>query len=156
MKIRYFFAGCISLAAVAGLQPLHAEGDLTRQKPIEIKVNLGNGNGDLVFEPAHLTFETGRLYRLILSNPSDKKHYFTSHGLASKVFTRKVEVRANGKRLAEIKGTIREIEVFPGGQSDWWFVPIATGTLADLHCHVKDDDGKTHAQKGMVGTIVIK
>jgi len=32
---------------------------------------------------------------------------------------------------------------------------VATGTLTDLGCSIKDKDGKTHAEKGMKGTIVI-
>lgn len=133
-----------------------AAGDLTHQDPIEIQVNLGNPDGQLIFDPPNLTFETGKLYKLVLKNPSPKKHYFTSPGLASRIFTRKVQVVSGNNRLAEIKGTISEIEVFPNAVAEWWFVPVATGQFADLHCHVKDDDGKTHAEKGMVGSIEIK
>lgn len=136
--------------------PAHSAGDLTRQKPIEVTVLLGTKDGALIFKPSSLTFETGKLYKLVLTNPSDKKHYFTSPGLAKKVFTRKVQVVHEGQRLAEIKGSISEIEVFPGGTTEWWFVPIATGNLNDLHCHVEDEDGKTHAEKGMVGKISIQ
>ena len=133
-----------------------AEGDLTRQEPIEVNVSLGTKEGKMVFEPNTLTFETGKLYKLVLSNPSPVKHYFTSYSFASKVFTRKVEVLKDGNAVAEIKGDISEIEVFPGGTSEWWFVPIQTGTFTDLHCHVGMDGGETHASQGMIGTIIIK
>ncbi|MEO1280525.1 MAG: biphenyl 2,3-dioxygenase [Pseudomonadota bacterium] len=147
----------IALTIVALTIPAMAAGDLTRQKPITVSVSLGTNDGAMAFVPNELTFETGKLYKLVLFNPSDVKHYFTSKTLASKVFTRKVQVIHNGERLAEIKGTISEIEVFPGGTSEWWFVPVSTGTFSDLHCHVKSDDGKTtHADMGMVGTITIK
>jgi len=92
----------------------------------------------------------------VLTNPSSTKHYFSSPKFASKVYTRKVQVLNDGSRIAEIKGHIREIEVFPGGTAEWWFVPVSTGTLTDLHCAVKDKDGRTHAEHGMVGTIVIE
>jgi uncharacterized cupredoxin-like copper-binding protein len=59
-----------------------------------MRVQLGTSDGAHVFEPNSLTFETGKLYKLVLSNPSPNKHYFTSPGFASKVFTRKVEVIA--------------------------------------------------------------
>ncbi len=136
----------------------HAAGDLTRQTPVEMVVELGNKDGEMVFVPNELTFETGKLYKLVLTNPSPVKHYFTSHTLARKVFTRKVQVMHDGKRLAEIKGAVSEIEVFPGGTTEWWFVPVQTGTFSDLHCHVKAEgaDGTTHADMGMVGTITIK
>ena len=131
-------------------------GDLSKQVPIEVSVQLGSKDGDLIFVPNDLTFETGKLYKLILTNPSKKKHYFTSLGLASRVYTRKVQVVDDGATKAEIKGNIREIEVYPGGTAEWWFVPIATGKLDDLHCRVKDKDGHTHAEKGMIGTVNIR
>lgn len=143
--------------AFAMVKPASAEGDLTRQDPIPVVVELGTADGEMVFRPNVLTFETGKLYKLILKNPSNVKHYFTSKTLASKVFTRKVQVIHNGNRLAEIKGAIQEIEVFPGGVTEWWFVPVQTGTFSDLHCHVKDEaSGKRHSELGMVGRITIK
>jgi len=139
------------------LMPAWAEGDLTRQDPIAVVVELGSKDGAMVFVPNVLTFETGKLYKLILKNPSNVKHYFSSKTLASKVFTRKVQVVHNGDRLAEIKGNIQEIEVFPGGLTEWWFVPVQTGAFSDLHCHVKDKaSGKRHSEMGMVGRITIK
>lgn len=137
--------------------PVQAQGDLTRQEPIAIVVELGSKDGAMVFSPNELTFETGKLYKLILKNPSPHKHYFTSPKLASKVFTRKVQVIHDGQDVAEIKGDIQEIEVFPGGMTEWWFVPIQTGSFSDLHCHVADKaSGKRHSEMGMVGRITIK
>lgn len=150
----------IVLTLVAGVIWPHAgavaAGNLAGQDPIEVRVELGTSAGDLVFTPNTLTFETGRLYKLVLTNPSGKKHYFTSPGLASRVYTRKVQVVGPNGTLAEIKGSIREIEVYPGGTAEWWFVPVATGRISDLNCHIKDDDGMTHAEKGMTGAIVIE
>ncbi len=131
-------------------------GNLAKQEPIEVRVALGTKAGDFVFTPDNLTFVTGKLYKLVVTNPSQMKHYFTSQGLAAKVYTRKVQVVDGGRTMAEIKGAIREIEVYAGATAEWWFVPVATGKLDDLHCHIKDDDGQTHAEKGMTGTIVIE
>ena len=135
-----------------------AKADLTRQNPIEVRVNLGNAEDARVFEPNGISFEVGKLYRLVLHNPSKTKHYFTSPGLADRVFTRKVEVKdADGtSTIGEIKGTIREIEVYPGGTAEFWFVPVAAVDGTGLSCHVKDEDGKTHTEKGMVGSVTIK
>lgn len=150
----------VIVALLSLAQPARAAGDLTQQEPIRVAVSLGNGADDRVFEPGDLTFETGKLYKLVLHNPSKVKHYFTSGGFADRVFTRKVQVvdkpEEDAQPIGEIKGSIREIEVYPGGTVEWWFVPVATGKLIDLHCHVKDEDQKTHAEKGMVGTIEIK
>lgn len=147
--------GFLSTATAAS-----AEGDLTRQEPIEMEVQLGVGS-EHRFSPSHLEFETGKLYKLVLINNSEVKHYFTSYGLAKRVFSRKVQVmkESNGKfsRTAEIKGDISEIEVFPGHRVEWWFVPVQTGELNDLHCHVDDKaSGMTHSELGMTGSISIR
>ncbi|MFQ5953810.1 MAG: hypothetical protein ACE5JZ_01945 [Kiloniellales bacterium] len=136
-----------------------AGGDLSKQDPITVRVDLGkDGVKEHKFYPDKLAFETGKLYRLVLHNPSDSKHYFTSLGLAAKVWSRKVQVMDDlgegAKQIGEIKGAIREIEVYPGGTAEWWFVPVATGT-AEFRCHIKGQDGKVHADKGMKGTIAI-
>ena len=139
----------------------HAAGDLSRQQPLVVEVALGSGDGRHVFEPNRLRFETGRLYRLVLRNGSRDPHYFTSDEFAARIFTRKVQVtqrRDDGREvtLAEFKGTIREIEVYPGHAAEWWFVPVATGKATDLRCGIVGADGRTHAEHGMVGEIVIE
>ena len=149
------FSAVILGAVLATIPSAGAVGDLTRQEPVLVKVELGTVEGAHKFEPNDLTFETGKLYKLVLTNPSKIKHYFTSPGLAARVFTRKVQVVTDAGSLAEIKGHISEIEVYPGATAEWWFVPIATGKFNDLHCHIKDSDGETHAKKGMTGSITI-
>jgi uncharacterized cupredoxin-like copper-binding protein len=138
------FASCTGVALAAG--------DMTQQTPIDIKVQLGDEKNALRFVPAKIELETGKLYRLILSNPSTEKHYFSSEGLSQAVFTRKVQVNgAAGKASAEVKGVIREIEVYPNAVTEWWFVPIKTGNFGDLKCTIPG-----HAEAGMVGHILIK
>lgn len=129
-----------------------AAGDLTDQTPIEVSVSLGDAKDNLRFYPDALQFETGKLYKLVIKNPSKQKHYFTSEGLARSVFTRKVQVvSADNKTLVEIKGAISEIEVYPGHIAEWWFVPIKTLNETTLHCSIKG-----HTEAGMVGRITIK
>jgi uncharacterized cupredoxin-like copper-binding protein len=110
-----------------------------------VQVQLGTAENHLVFVPQSLTFETGKLYKLLLTNPSPQAHYFTALEFAAAVWTRKVETN-----VAEIKGAIREVEVLPQGVMEWFFVPVQTGTFA-LHCHRPG-----HREAGMVGTIVIR
>lgn len=137
----------------------HAGGNLAGQPPIEVVVELGR-HGQHVFVPNQLRFETGKLYKLVLKNPSADPHYFTSHAFTQLIFTRKVQVvqEREGKSvtLAEFKGAIREIEVYPGQTAEWWFVPVAAGRVTDLRCGIAGKDGKTHADHGMVGEIVIE
>lgn len=99
-------------ALVAVLIPAtlsHAAGDLTRQEPVLVTIQLGNEKNELRFFPADIAFEAGKLYRLRLQNPSEAKHYFSSASFAEAVFTRKVEVHGrDGKPIAEIKGDPRD------------------------------------------------
>ncbi|MFZ2158004.1 MAG: hypothetical protein WAV72_18035 [Bradyrhizobium sp.] len=144
--------GLVSGAAIAA-------GDLSKQTPIELTIALGSP-GKHEFTPKQLRFETGKLYKLILRNDSNEPHYFTSHAFSQMVWTRKVQVTqqrdGKGVTLAEFKGAMREIEVYPGQSAEWWLVPVAAGRAADLRCDIKAADGKTHAELGMTGEIVIE
>jgi uncharacterized cupredoxin-like copper-binding protein len=136
-----------------------AGGNLAKQDPIEVRLDLGkDGTDKHQYYPDKLTFETGKLYKLVIHNPSNSKHYFTSLGFAGKVYTRKVQVMDDlgkgAKAVGEIKGAIREVEIYPGGTAEWFFVPVATGTVK-MGCGIKDKDGKTHEASGMHGSIEI-
>ena len=159
MSTRLFAALATGIVLAALVATADAAGDLSRQTPIEVTVDLGKP-GEHAFVPNQLRFETGKLYKLILRNPSANPHYFTSHAFSQMIFTRKVQVTQarDGKTvtLAEFKGAIREIEVYPGHAAEWWFVPIATGRVTDLQCGIVGKDGKSHAAHGMVGEIVIE
>ena len=122
-----------------------AAADLSRQTPIEVRATLGTKGGGLVFSPDRFSFQTGRLYKLVLENPSPAKHYFSAPGFAAAVWTRKVETAS-----AEIKGVIREIELKPGGRAEWFLVPVQAGTFG-LSCTIKG-----HAEAGMVGRITVR
>ena len=155
------FRFALGAAAVLGIASgaALAAGDLSRQTPIDVTIDLG-APGKHEFAPNQLKFETGKLYRLTLRNASNDAHYFTSHAFSQMVWTRKVQVvqqqGGKGATLAEFKGAIREIEVYPGQSAEWWFVPVAAGRITDLRCDIKGADGKTHAELGMIGEIVIE
>lgn len=148
-------AATLGIASGAAL----AAGDLSRQTPIEVTLDLGSP-GPYEFAPKQLRFETGKLYKLTLRNASKDPHYFTSHAFSQMVWTGKAQVArqqdGKGATLAEFKGAIREIEVYPGHSAEWWFVPIAAGRINDLRCDVKSAEGKTHAELGMTGEIIIE
>ena len=131
--------------------------DLTRQKEIEKIIFLKGEQGRMHFyEPNELVFKTGKLYKLIIKNDSDSKHYFSSTSFARSIFTRKIQISIEDKKIAEVKGIINNIEVWPNHQLEWWFVPIKTGVFKDLHCNVKDTKTNlSHSKMGMVGTIII-
>jgi uncharacterized cupredoxin-like copper-binding protein len=142
---RTVHSGLIGAALALGVALPAQSADLSKQKPIEVKVALGSKGGDLVFSPKALSLEAGKLYKLELENPSKQKHYFSALRFAAAVWTRKVETKE-----AEIKGAIREIELLPGGEAEWFFVPVQAGTFP-LKCTIPG-----HAEAGMVGTITVK
>lgn len=126
------------------IQPAIAGVDLSRQAATEVTVNLSNESGELKFFPNHLKFEAGKPYKLILKNPSPEKHYFTAKDFSDMAWTQKVE---SGK--LEVKGAIHDLELKPGGEATWVFVPIRTGNYS-LHCSIPG-----HTEAGMTGEIII-
>ena len=132
--------------------------DLTRQDPIVKTILLSGIQGEHHFyEPKEIIFNTGKLYKLIIKNMSDSKHYFTSNAFSKAIFTRKIQINNKDHKLAEIKGVIHDVEVWPNQQIEWWVVPIKTGYFNDLHCKVKDKKSNlTHDMMGMKGVIIIK
>jgi uncharacterized cupredoxin-like copper-binding protein len=152
MSMNVGFVLSLTVGFLLGPSLAWAGGDLTQQQPIEVRVQLGDEKDGMRFVPDRLQLETGKLYRLTLVNPSPQKHYFSSAGLAEAVFTRKVQVNgADGKPLAEVKGVIREIEVYPKATAEWWFVPVKAGSFDDLRCTIPG-----HAERGMKGGVVVK
>jgi uncharacterized cupredoxin-like copper-binding protein len=118
--------------------------DLVRQPVVEMVVSLGTADNALRFVPDRLDFEAGKRYKLVLTNPSAQKHYFTAKDFADSIWTQKVEA---GK--VEVKGTIHELELKPGATAEWVFIPIKTGAYS-LHCSIPG-----HTEAGMVGTVAI-
>ena len=110
----------------------------------EINVSLGNSANELKFFPNDLKFVAGQRYKLQLDNPSPQKHYFTAKDFADASWTQKIEA---GK--VEIKGAIHEVELKPGGEAEWVFVPMKPGKYF-LRCPIPG-----HTEAGMTGTITI-
>ncbi|MDH3376908.1 MAG: hypothetical protein OEQ39_08070 [Gammaproteobacteria bacterium] len=53
------------------------------------------------------------------------KHEVEAAEFAEKIFTRKVEVKSpSGELVAEIKGAIREVEISPESEVEWFVVPV--------------------------------
>lgn len=120
-------------------------GDLARQPAIEVAVSLGNTANELKFIPNNFEFEAGRRYKLVLTNPSGQKHYFTAKDFADASWSQKVDAGN-----VEIKGAIHELELRPNTKAEWVFVPVRSGTY-QLRCTIPG-----HTEAGMIGTITIK
>ena len=149
---RMFITGLLLSLLLTHTSGLYAAGDLTTQKPAVVDIYLSDKTNKLQFYPSTLNFETGKLYKLNINNRSTQKHYFSAEGFSRSVFTRKVEIIDHkNKTIAEVKGHVNEIEVYPGGTAQWWFVPVKTLHASRLFCSIKG-----HAEAGMTGKINIK
>lgn len=138
MMLGLLLGSWLSLTDSAAATPL-------AKRPAQVKtVELGNAAGELKFVPDRLTFQAGQRYQLTLTNPSPVKHYFTAKDFADAIWTQKVDAGN-----VEIKGAIHELELRPGTQADWVFIPLRAGTYS-LRCTIPG-----HAAAGMVGTIEI-
>jgi uncharacterized cupredoxin-like copper-binding protein len=112
--------------------------------PIEIKISLGNTANQLKFFPDKLQLVAGQKYKLILSNPSAQKHYFTAKDFSGSSWTQKVDAGN-----VEIKGAIQELELRPGSAAEWVLVPMKPGNYT-LRCTIPG-----HTEAGMTGTIAV-
>ncbi|MDO8359758.1 MAG: hypothetical protein Q7T08_06935 [Devosia sp.] len=143
------------MSASAFACPALAEGDLSRADPIEIVLEMGStdaAENPMYFKPNHLDLETGIAYKIVLKNTDEVKHEFASPELMARSFTRKIEItNAAGDLVAEVKGSISEVEVGPGQQVDWYIVPVQTGENLPMQCLLEG-----HLEAGMSGTITIK
>ena len=127
LKGKLFWAG--SLLALGCLAVLGSGSSAIAQpEAIEVRVETGSQDGHLRFVPDKFRFERGKYYKRVIHNPSSMAHYFTSDGLATRVFTRKVEfVDASGSTVAEVHGDIRDMELLPGATLAWFFYPMTKG-----------------------------
>ena len=155
-SFRLGFGAAVALGIVSGVAL--AAGDLSRQTPIEVTVDLGERATRIRAKAAQV-----RDRQALQTDPAQREHrsalLHLACVLADDIHPQGARVQQrDGKdvTLAEFKGSIREIEVYPGHSAEWWFVPIAAGRVSDLRCDIKGSDGKTHAELGMTGEIVIE
>lgn len=134
----------LTLILCLGIISPPAIASTTSTPAIEVKVSLGNSANELKFVPNNLEFVAGKRYKLVLNNPSNQKHYFTAKDFADSIWTQKVQA---GK--VEVKGAIHEMELKPGAEAEWVFVPMKPGTYS-LRCPIAG-----HTEAGMTGTIAI-
>ncbi len=150
--------GIVSVEAVDTWPVEQSYMNHSQQQPIEVVIQLGTAGGNLVITPRNLVFEKGKLYKVVLKNPSDVEHRLSVVSLASSVKTLAKPAVDRG----EVKGglnlktrgpsfgyRVREIEVAPGGTAEWSFIPVREARV-DIGCKI---DG--HAEAGMVATINI-
>ena len=105
----------------------------------------------MYFKPNHLNFKTGQAYKIVLKNVDEIKHEVEANEFVDKIFTRKVEIKDGANLVAEIKGNVREIEVGPNAEVEWYVVPMQPGTKLEIICEIAG-----HKEAGMHGTITMR
>ena len=143
----------LTVSALALGTAAYAAGDLSRADPAEIVIEMGQVDAKhMYFKPDHLDLETGKAYKIVFKNIDNVTHEFAAPEFVTKVFTRKVEVvGADGKMIAEVKGSVNEVEVAAGGTVEWFVVPVQTGKDIPMECAIEG-----HKEAGMIGTITVK
>lgn len=148
------FISASAVMILAHAIPAQAAGDLSRANVIDVTIEMGSDDsGGMYLKPDHFDFETGQAYKLVLVNTDEIKHEIALNEMGEKVFTRKVEIANDGGNLvAEIKGTIREVEVGPKQTVEWFIVPIqTTDGPVEITCELPG-----HYESGMLATVEIK
>ena len=149
MKTRNLLLGSLALI----MTPVaYADGDLSRENVQTVVLEMGTNTGGMYFKPNHLELKTGQAYKLVLRNVDKIKHEVDAGEFIEKIYTRKVEVKnKQGGLVAEIKGSIREIEIGPMAEVEWYVVPVQPGKNMEMICALKG-----HKEAGMHGTITVK
>ena len=146
---------CASLAV-----PMGAQAAATIERgPIEVVLRFGSATDAFELSPNMLQLETGKPYKLVITNPSSTTHYITAPEFAAAVSTRKVEITGGNverKRFLRTKlgiprrlPVIGEIELRAGGKAEWYFTGNDAGRFP-IECGIP-----AHAQAGMVGMIIV-
>lgn len=138
--------------ALAQAIPAMAEGDLSRANVIDVTIEMGSNDAGMYLKPDNYEFVTGQAYKLILVNVDEIKHEIALSEMGEKIFTRKVEIQdKDGNLVAEIKGTIREVEVGPKQTVEWFIVPIqTTDEPVEITCELPG-----HYEAGMHASAII-
>ena len=143
----------LAILAFSLAGPAFSEGDLSRANVIDVVIEMGsNDDGTMYLKPDNYEFVTGQAYKLVLTNVDDIKHELALNEMGERIFTRKVEVAdENGDLLAEVKGSIREVEVGPGKTVEWFIVPVqTTDEPVEITCEIPG-----HLEAGMRASAMI-
>jgi uncharacterized cupredoxin-like copper-binding protein len=87
----------------------------------------------------------------VITNTDEFKHELALNEMVERIFTRKIEISdSEGNLVAEIKGSIYEVEVGPGQTVQWFFVPVQTMETIEITCELPG-----HYESGMMATATI-
>ncbi len=126
-------------------------GDPALEIPIERVVQFGTVAGAMMIEPNTLTFDRNKLYRLVITNPSNMTHYVSMPEFEAAVQTKKLTVANYRQRRsfvpsAQVTGGIA---LNPGARLEWLFVAEQAGDFC-IGCAIPG-----HVEAGMVGKVIV-
>lgn len=124
-----------------GYAPYAAAENADQANPEAVTVTLR----DYEFEPNHLSFESGRAYRLDIENKGGSTHFFAAEEFFKAVVVEKLI--ENG--VATEHPLLRSVALAPGETKELLIVPVRQGTY-ELLC-----TAPFHRALGMSGDIVI-
>jgi uncharacterized cupredoxin-like copper-binding protein len=108
--------------------------ELTGPEPIQVVLQFGTETRNFALTPETLRFEKGKLYKLVIVNPSKTAHF--------------VSAPEFGAAIDSISLT-QGVALRQGDQQVWYFVADQAGTY-DIMC-----GHKAHADAGMMGKIIV-
>jgi uncharacterized cupredoxin-like copper-binding protein len=108
--------------------------ELTGPEPIQVVLQFGTETRNFALTPETLRFEKGKLYKLVIVNPSKTAHF--------------VSAPEFGATIDSISLT-QGVALRQGDQQVWYFVADQAGTY-DIMC-----GHKAHADAGMTGKIIV-
>jgi uncharacterized cupredoxin-like copper-binding protein len=107
---------------------------LNGQEPIQVVLQFGTETKSFALTPKSLRFETGKLYKLVIVNPSKTAHV---------VFAPEFGVAIDSISLTQ------GVALKQGDRQTWYFVADQAGTY-DIMC-----GHKAHVEAGMMGKIIV-
>ncbi len=105
---------------------------LTGQEPIQVVLQFGTETKNFALTPKTLRFEKGKLYNLVIVNPSKTAHFVSAHEF--------------GVAIDSIS-LMHGVALKQDDRQGWYFVADQTGVY-DIKC-----GHRAHAEAGMVGKI---
>ncbi len=107
---------------------------LPGQVPIQVVLQFGTETKNFALIPKTLRFEKGKLYRLVIVNPSKTAHFVSAPEFGVAV---------------DLISLMHGVALKQGDRQAWYFVADQEGTY-DIRCGIE-----AHAEAGMVGKIIV-
>jgi uncharacterized cupredoxin-like copper-binding protein len=107
---------------------------LDKQEPIQVVLQFGTETKNFALTPKTLRLEKGKLYKLVIVNPSKTAHVVSAHEFGAAI---------------DSISLMHGVPLKQGEKQAWYFVADQAGTYDIMCAH------KAHADAGMMGKIIV-